>query len=35
MKYCKICNKALPLKNKSGYCGEHYLEAKRQEKLNQ
>ena len=35
MNYCKICNKALPPQNKSGYCGEHYVEAKRQEKLNQ
>lgn len=33
MKYCKICNKKLCSDNKSGYCQQHLIEARRQEKI--
>ena len=33
MKYCKICNKKLSSDNKSGYCQQHLIETRRQEKI--
>lgn len=33
MKQCKVCNKKLSSDNKSGYCQQHLIETRRQEKI--